>query len=123
MVINTAHRYRRTLSASSLAGDHVVNNAGEDLGKIEDIMIDLETGKVAYAVLSFGSVLGLGGKYFAIPFRALTIDEDNKRLVLNIEKSRLERAPGFDKNDWPDMSSPSFSEQVHSYYGVNQYET
>ncbi|MCO5381646.1 MAG: PRC-barrel domain-containing protein [Methanosarcina barkeri] len=56
------------LSASTIKGDKVVNRAGEDLGKIEELMIDLEDGRVAYAVLSFGGFLGMGNKLFAIPW-------------------------------------------------------
>src|SRR5687767_5024307 len=58
--------FRRTLSAGSLTGDPIYNTAGEKLGKVEELMIDVVTGRVAYAVLSFGAVLGVGGKLFAI---------------------------------------------------------
>ncbi|MBZ0303832.1 MAG: PRC-barrel domain-containing protein, partial [Anaerolineae bacterium] len=60
------------LSATTLIGDGVKNSAGEDLGKLTEIMLDVESGRVAYAVLSFGGVLGLGNKLFAIPWEALT---------------------------------------------------
>src|SRR6266545_4609381 len=69
-------RYRRVMGASTLTGDSVRNPAGEDLGKIEEIMIDVPTGRVAYAVLSFGGFLGLGDKLFAVPWGNLTLDED-----------------------------------------------
>jgi sporulation protein YlmC with PRC-barrel domain len=71
-------RYRRVLSASTLAGDRVQNSAGEDLGKLNEIMIDIPSGRVAYAVLSFGGFLGMGDKLFALPWRALKLDEDQK---------------------------------------------
>src|SRR5262245_1280011 len=64
------------LSADTLTGDKVVNAAGEDLGKIEDFMLDVESGRIRYAVLSFGGVLGLGSKLFAVPPEALTVDMD-----------------------------------------------
>src|SRR5512146_2098640 len=99
--------YRRVLSAGTLTGDHVRNSAGEDLGKIEEIMIDVPTGRVAYAVLSFGGFLGLGDKLFAIPWDPLSLDETTHKFLLNVPKSRLENAPGFDKNNWPDMADPS----------------
>jgi sporulation protein YlmC with PRC-barrel domain len=112
---------RRVLSASTLKGDDVVNRSGEDLGKIEDLMIDLDRGRVAYAVLSFGGFLGMGDKLFAIPWEALTIDTASKRFVLNISKELLERAPGFDKNNWPDMADPAWGVELYGYYGYKPY--
>ena len=109
--------YRRTMSCSSLTGDKVYNALNEDLGKIEDIMIDVETGRVAYAVLSFGGFLGLGDKLFAIPWSSLRLDEDRKVFVLDVDKQTLESAPGFDKDNWPDLSSPEYGRSVYSHYG------
>jgi sporulation protein YlmC with PRC-barrel domain len=114
-------RYRRVMSASSLTGDRVRNSAGEDLGKVHDIMIDVPTGKIAYAVLSFGGVLGMGSKLFAVPWGALTLDEDNKEFVMNVDKSTLENAPGFDKDNWPDMGDQTWGGQIYNYYGVEPY--
>jgi len=112
---------RRVLSASTIKGDDVVNAQGEDLGNIDDLMIDLERGRVAYAVLSFGGFLGMGDKLFAIPWEAMTVDQDNKRLVLNVDKELLKKAPGFDKNNWPDMADPAWGAELHSYYGYRPY--
>jgi sporulation protein YlmC with PRC-barrel domain len=117
----TAKKYRRVLSASSLTGDKVVNAAGEDLGKIDEIMIDTPTGRVAYAVLSFGGFLGMGNKLFAIPWDKFALDEQNKRFVLNIDRAKLEQAPGFDKDNWPDMADPSWGSRIYSYYGSHPY--
>jgi sporulation protein YlmC with PRC-barrel domain len=114
-------RYRRVLSASTLSGDRVRNSSGEDLGKVHDIMIDVPTGRVAYAVLSFGGVLGVGNKLFAVPWSAVTLDEDEKEFILDIDKRRLENAPGFDKDNWPDMADPSWRGQVYNYYGAKPY--
>ena len=75
-------KYRRVLAASTLAGDQVQNSAGEDLGKVDEIMIDIPAGKVAYAVLSFGGFLGMGNKLFAVPWSALRLDEDKKHFIL-----------------------------------------
>jgi len=112
---------RRVLSSSTIKGDDVVNAQGEDLGSIDDLMIDLERGRIAYAVLSFGGFLGMGDKLFAIPWEAMTVDQDNKRLVLNIDKELLKQAPGFDKNNWPDMADPAWGAEVYSYYGYRPY--
>lgn len=96
-------RFRRILSASSLAGDRVKNSAGEDLGKVTELMIDIPSGRVAYAVLPFG-VLRVGNELFAVPWNALAVDEDEKQFLLNVDRVKLENAPGFDKDNWPDMA-------------------
>ncbi|MGL1834867.1 PRC-barrel domain-containing protein [Rhodocyclaceae bacterium SMB388] len=109
------------MSAGSLSGDDVYNHKGEDLGEIKEIMLDMRSGRVAYAVLSYGGFLGMGEKLFAVPWNALTLDPENKRFVLYVEKDRLKDAPGFDKDHWPDMGDPSWSKGIHSYYGTTQH--
>lgn len=105
------------LSTDSLKGTDVVNKQGENLGDLEEIMLDVHSGRVAYAVLSFGGILGLGDKLFAIPWQALEIDQNKKEIVLNKDKKFLENAPGFDKNDWPQAASSTWLGEVHRYYG------
>jgi sporulation protein YlmC with PRC-barrel domain len=114
-------KYRRVLAASTLAGDQVQNSAGEDLGKVDEIMIDIPAGKVAYAVLSFGGFLGMGNKLFAVPWSALRVDEDKKHFILDVDKKKLENAPGFDKDNWPDMADTSWGTRIFSYYGAEPY--
>ena len=114
-------RYRRVLSASTLAGDSVRNSAGEDLGKVDEIMIDVPSGKVAYAVLSFGGVLGIGNKLFAVPWNALKLDEDEKRFILDVDRQTLETAPGFDRDNWPDMADNTWATGVFRHYGAEPY--
>jgi sporulation protein YlmC with PRC-barrel domain len=114
-------RRRRVLSAGTLAGDRVRNAAGEDLGKVEEIMIDLASGRVAYVVLSFGGFLGIGDKLFAVPWQALRIDEGEHQFVLDVDRKTLESAPGFNKDDWPDMADPSFGAAIHEHYGRTPY--
>lgn len=109
------------MSADSLTGDSVVSTTGEDLGKIEAIMLDVPRGRIAYAVLSFGGFLGIGDKLFAIPWDALTLDAERECFVLDIEKDRLENAPGFDKDHWPAMADTQWANQIHSYYGSRPY--
>jgi uncharacterized protein YrrD len=109
------------MGATTLAGDKVVNAAGESLGKVQEIMLDVPTGRVAYAVLSFGGFLGMGDKLFAIPWDQLTLDEDNKQFMLNIDRAKLEQAPGFDKDNWPDLADPSYGSRIYSYYGSHPY--
>ncbi len=115
------HRFRRVMSAGTLAGDRVRNSVGEDLGKLEEIMLDVPTGRVAYAVLSFGGFLGMGTKLFAIPWEALTLNEADHEFILDVDKQRLENAPGFDKDSWPDMADPTFGRKIYDYYGYKPY--
>ena len=109
------------MGAATLTGNDVVNSSNESLGDIKEFMLDMRTGHVAYAVLSFGGLLGMGDKLFAVPFNALKLDTVNKRFVLNLEKSRLESAPGFDKDAWPNMADASWAKDVHAYYGTKPY--
>jgi sporulation protein YlmC with PRC-barrel domain len=111
----------RVLGASTLTGDAVQNTAGEDLGKIEEIMIDIETGRVGYCVVSFGGFLGMGTKLFAVPYSALTVDTDKKCFVLNVSKDRLKEAPGFDKDKWPDMTDRTWGTGIYGFYKVAPY--
>lgn len=107
---------RKVLSASTLIGDKIENLQGENLGKLEEIMIDLQSGKIAYAVLSFNGFLGLGEKFFAVPWHKLHVDQEKERLVLNARKEQLNDLPGFDKDHWPDMTDATFASKISRYY-------
>jgi sporulation protein YlmC with PRC-barrel domain len=109
------------LSASTLNGTNVVNPAGEDLGKIEELMVDLTNGRIAYAVLSFGGFLGVGDKLFAIPWEALYVDTRDEVIILDLSKQTLENAPGFDKDNWPDVTDHAWLVGIYDYYGYRPY--
>lgn len=109
------------LSASTIFGDKVVNRQGENLGDIKDLMIDVDTGRVAYAVLEFGGFLGLGSKLFAVPLSAMQIDTEHHRFVFDQSKEALENAPGFDKDNWPDFGDREWGRSVYTHYGVRPY--
>ena len=109
------------LSASTLAGDKVTNTRGEDLGKVEELMLDTESGRIAYAVLSFGAGFLQSGKLFAIPWASLAVDEKNKQLTLDVTREMLESAEGFDKENWPDMADPAFMNSTYSHYGIKPW--
>lgn len=109
------------MGANTLDGNDVFNLQDEDLGDIKEIMLDMSNGRVAYAVLSHGGFLGMGNKLFAVPWNALKLDTVNKRFVLDVDKDRLESAPGFDKDQWPDMADAAWSKEIHDYYGVTPY--
>jgi sporulation protein YlmC with PRC-barrel domain len=98
----------KVLTASILKGDKVTNTKGEDLGTVEEIMLDLEHGRVAYVVLSFGRVNWMpNDKLFAVPWEALSISFHDKKFILNVSKETLKSAPGFNRNKWPEV--PDFS--------------
>jgi sporulation protein YlmC with PRC-barrel domain len=102
------------LTASSVIGDKVHNTKDEHLGEIKDIMLDIQTGKIDYFVIEFGGFLGIGVKYFAIPFRLVRVDPARKLFVFNQSKEDLEKAPGFDMDHWPDTNL--HLDQVYSYW-------
>ena len=121
--MNYNNDYPRVLSATTIIGDKVVNTAGEHLGNIKELMIDLDGGLIAYAVLSFGGFLGMGDKLFAIPWEALTVDPENHTLILEVDKEVLKNAPGFDKDNWPDNAKyeAGWLLGVYEYYGYQPY--
>jgi sporulation protein YlmC with PRC-barrel domain len=108
------------LSASTIKGDKIVNRAGDDLGKIEELMIDLQDGRVAYAVLSFGGFLGMGDKLFAIPWQAFKLKLHDHAFILDIDKEVLEKAEGFDKDNWP-LTNREWLSRNYTYYGYQPY--
>jgi sporulation protein YlmC with PRC-barrel domain len=121
MATVTTQATRRTLSASTLTGDPVRNPQNEDLGKVEELMIDLDDGRVAYCVLSFGGFLGMGNKLFAVPWGAMTLDTANHAFVLDVPKERLKEAPGFDKDHWPDLTDEDVRSEIYGFYNVAPY--
>lgn len=108
----------KTFRASKLMGMSVRNAEGEKLGTIEDLVMHLENGKVAYAALGVGGVLGIGEKLFAIPYSQLKFNhgKDEMFFVLNMSKEKLKTAPGFDKSNWPDVADPKWAEEIDTYY-------
>jgi sporulation protein YlmC with PRC-barrel domain len=99
----------------------VRNPQGEDLGKIEEIIIDMDLGRVAYAILSFGGFLGVGNKWVPVPWDSLVLHQDEKVLVLNIEKEKIQKAPNFEPATLPDLANRQWGAVIHSYYGYQPY--
>ena len=106
------------LSGTSIIGTSVQNAQGENLGTVEDLMIDTSAGEVSYAVLSFGGFLGVGDKLFAVPLQAMRVNTQSEKLILDESKDRLENAPGFDKEHWPDNADTKWQSDVRSYYRI-----
>jgi sporulation protein YlmC with PRC-barrel domain len=95
------------LTASSVIGDEVYNKYDEHLGDIKDVMIDITTGQIEYYIIEFGGFLGIGEKFFAIPFRLLEVNAGKRLFILNQPKEVLQKAPGFDKDHWPKTNEHS----------------
>jgi sporulation protein YlmC with PRC-barrel domain len=104
-----------------MIGDDIFDENDEKVGNLEEIMIDLDRGRIAYAVLSFGGILGMGDKLFAIPWDALRVDAMNENLVTDVDKDALEDAPGFDKDDWPETVEHDWLTTVYDFYGYEPY--
>ena len=111
----------RLMSADSLEDTTIYNHANEKLGELEEIMFDMDQGKVAYGVVEFGGFLGIGTKYFAVPWSAFELDTQEKCLRLDIDKDRLDAADGFDKDDWPDMANLEWATHTYTSYGQTPY--
>lgn len=110
-----------THRASQIPGMTVKNRAGKEIGSIEDIVLDANSGKIRYAAVSYGGFLGLGDKLFAVPWSAFDIrreadDEDEYYLMLDVDEQSLQNAPGFDQNHWPDFADPQWK-AVDKFYG------
>src|SRR5665213_1729276 len=107
------HHFR----TSAIEGMAIRNTNGDDLGKVKDLVIDLESGKVVYAALDFGGFIGIGDKLFAVPWSAFKCETNGKvqHLVLAIPKEKLKSAPGFDKSHWPVFGDPEWS-KVDKFY-------
>ena len=106
------------LKGSDLIGLKVEGTDGKKLGTIKDLVIDPINGDVDYAVLDYGGFLGVNDKYFAVPWEALKISADRKKALLDVTKKDLKQAPGFDKTQWPDLTSRDQAIVVYEFYGV-----
>jgi sporulation protein YlmC with PRC-barrel domain len=112
---------KRFMPVSKLTTYDVTNTAGEDLGQIENFVIDMVTGRISFAIAAFGGILGISDKWFAIPWVLLSVSLDQKRFVLEIPREILEKAPGMDKDKWPEEIDLSWLEEVYQFYGVETY--
>jgi len=112
------------IPADRVNGTDVYNKEGDKLGKIEDVAIEKVSGHVAYAILSFGGVLGLGSKYHPVPWKLLKFDEDKRAYVIPLDKAALEKAPMIDATELSGWTDEASREVIHSYYagyGIGPY--
>jgi len=115
---NAARDKSGLLKASNLMGAKVQDTGGQNLGSIKDLVIDPIEGDIEYAVLDFGGFLGVGDKYFAVPWEAMKLSENQEYLILDLSKKVLKDAPGFSKDHWPDMSDREWLITMHEYYAL-----
>jgi len=104
------------VAASKVNGTKVYNRAGEALGSIDDLMIDKQSGHITYAVMSFGGFLGMGEKYYPVPWSELTHSTTHDGYVLDLDKRVLEHAPSYSTPNAPDWSSPTYRSGIDDYY-------
>jgi sporulation protein YlmC with PRC-barrel domain len=116
-----AGEFHNVHKANDVIGMKVKNVNNEDLGKIDNVMVDLPNGRVVYAILSPDSSLNLGDNLYALPPEAFTLSSDHKNLVSDLNKDKLSGAPHFAKNQWPNLSNPAFASKVYQYYGKQPY--
>lgn len=110
----------RLMSVGALTGGRVVDVNDEELGRIEEIMLDVPSGRIAYAVMS-PRLSGVAEKLFAIPWQALTLDAGKECFRLDIDREGVEKAPGFNQDHWPSMADPQWAVSIHAYYGRRPY--
>lgn len=99
----------------------VVNPEGEDLGQVQNFMLDMANGRISFITVAFGGILGFSDKWFALPWDILVWSPDNKKFVVNMPRTVLKNAPGIDKKKWPDEVDLSWLNQCYTYYGCTPY--
>ena len=109
------------VKTANIIGSKVVNRQNEDLGEIDEVVIDVFNGRIAYLVLSFGGFLGMGEKLYAVPWNALHYDNERQVYVLNMTQGQLEQAPGFEKDAWPEITNERWNRSVHEHYELSPY--
>ncbi len=100
----------------NIIGSKVINLEGQDLGTIDDLVIDVDTGSIVYAALEFGGFMGFGDKLFPVPWQSLTAVPAEGIYILDQSKAKLEKAPGFDKSSWPDIGDRSWQAGILAFY-------
>ena len=109
------------ISADKVAGTNVYNKLGEKLGAVDSVMIDKVSGRVVYAIMSFGGFLGIGNRYHPLPWSMLRYDSALEGYVVNLDKKMLTDAPSYDARDDDFTWTPDYGRRVDKYYGVPTY--
>lgn len=116
-----------TIRASQLMGQNIKNASGESVGEVKDFVLD-SSGKVRYVTVTYGGVIGIGSKWFAVPFEAFRVsrdpndpnDKDDYVLTLNVTQEQLDGAEGFDNDHWPDFADTKFTQDLDRRYKVDR---
>ena len=111
----------RYISANRLKQYDVINKIGQDMGQVQSFVIDMVAGRIAFVVVSFEGFLGISDKWFAMPWAILTWSDENKKFILDMPKADLEKAPGMDKNNWPENIDFEMVAKTYSNFGVAPY--
>lgn len=107
--------------ASAIIGTHVQNSKGDYLGRITDLMVDPHDGRIAFAVLSHGGILGIPTRFVAVPFSALTPSSEKHVYLLDVTKEKMAAAPSFTRGNWPDVTDRKWGMEAYVYYGQTPY--
>jgi sporulation protein YlmC with PRC-barrel domain len=118
---DTTIRMKGVVRASQCVSTRVVSETGEPLGKVEDVVLDLRECCVVAVAISFAGFLGLGEKLFVVPLSVMSFDSMGRQFVLHVDREALENAPGFDREEWPDLNDRRWAEEIYSYYGYPPY--
>lgn len=110
----------RLIASNKVEGTKVYNAGGEHLGNIHNFMVDKLSGKVSYAVMSFGGFLGLGEQYHPLPWDMLTYDRKAGGYLVDVTREQLEKAPSYTRDEDPWLH-PEFGREIYGYYGVPYY--
>ncbi len=108
---------RDLIASDKVEGTHVYNRAGDKLGTVRNFMVGKRSGRVEYAVLSFGGLFGLGERYYPLPWDALDYDTEKGGYVVDLDKDRIEAAPYYEAGQEPTWDRV-YGERVYGYYGV-----
>jgi sporulation protein YlmC with PRC-barrel domain len=115
------------IRASTLIGQNLINSQNQDVGSVHDVVLDGQTGRVRYVVVTYGGFLGIGNKLFAVPYEALRWStnpaHDNRhQILLDVTQEQLEGAVGFDNDNWPDFHDPQFQADLNRRYRLSQQQ-
>jgi sporulation protein YlmC with PRC-barrel domain len=111
----------RLIATDQVQGTNVYDPAGERLGSVEDVMLDKVTGRVAYAVLSFGGFLGIGDRYYPLPWEKLRYDTKLAGYVVDVDRSVLESAPSYADDEPVSWADRAWGERVSNFYGARPF--
>ena len=118
----TSSGHTTAILASKVKGTAVYNEAGEKIGTVEDVVLDKTSNRIMFAALGFGGVMGIGEKYYPIPWSLLQYNKEKGGYVVPLNKERIEKAPAYELKDLTkhDGSLGSVREKTYSYYKVNR---